>query len=385
MSRFLNHWRMIAVLVGFFKILIIWFTPVIVESDFWNWTMGASLVLNTVLAGRFPALSSFGVYVGILTILAPFFWLWTILPIEHSPLPNLVNYTTPAISLALTMKLPIFLCDILAGILVSRIVREIKHSERSSKIAFLVWFANPYNWYWLYVFGSMDILPTALVLLAVLFGMNSRWVRCGFYTTIAGLLRVAPFAALPFFLPLTKTQSTRNRLLLGAFFPLACTIGLLFATTTDTLATIVEAPLRQGWLMAFLGGNVTGGGQFVKLTPVLMIIQLYVVLWYWKSNPNIVHLTSVSFLALLLGATLYGGSFQHFIWVSPLLSASVALHPEESWIFALTFITASLSPPLYPINQWIPAREILDPFFAAAFYAMKATYLVRLNLWNLKT
>lgn len=383
MLRILHHWRTIAAVAVVFKILTILLAPFDPRGDFGSWTIGSSLVLNGLFAGRLPLLSNFGVYWASMTLLAPFFWVWTILPIEHPPLLNIVSYTTPAIYLVLLMKLPIFICDILTGILALRLVRKITHSERSCAILGLTWFANPFNIYWMYFFGSMDIIPITILLAALVFGMGNRWFRCGLSTAIAGLLRVAPFAVLPFFLPLPKTESGRVKLIIGFLFPLACCIALLYVTSPDVIAVIANVPAKQNYLLAFLGVNIAAGGKFVMLTPVLLLVQWYVVLRYWKREPNMIHLTCVPLLSILLGATIYGGSFQHFIWVSPLLSACVAIHPEESWIFALTFITASLSPAIYPISLWLPARELLDTFFAGAFYAMKAIYLVRLNLWNL--
>jgi hypothetical protein len=166
--------------------------------------------------------------------------------------------------------------------------------------------------------------------------------------------------------------------------PLACLIPLLF--TTGAIATISSIPLKQYWILEFLGGNIANGGQLLLLSPILILIQLYVVLRFWRADSNIVHLACVSFLALLLGASTYGGSEWHFLWVSPLLSASVALHPRESWIFALTFITAYLSPAIPPFSftVFLQSRQVLDNLLAGAFYAMKAAYLIRLNLWNMK-
>jgi hypothetical protein len=382
MSRILAKWRAASVAIAIFKLFAAGLIPV--AGDLMNWTKEASLVLKFLVAGQIQRLLAGGAYLGIQVLLAPFFWVWTILPIEHPALHNLASYSTPAILLALLMKLPIFLSDISCGILIARLVGKLTQSEGRRALGFLSWFANPFNFYYLYVFGAMDAIPAALVLLALSMGLNSRWARCGFTTTVAGLLRLYPFTALPFFFQLTKTRPARVNLIVASLLPLACLIALLFPT--GAIASITSIPLKQYWLLEFLGGNIANGGQLLILAPVLILIQLYVVFRFWRADSNIVHLACVPFLALLLGASTYGGSSQHFLWVSPLLSASVALHPREAWIFALTFITAYLSPAVYPFSLpiFVQSRELLDNLLAGAFYAMKATYLTRLNLWNMK-
>lgn len=392
MPKILENWRVIAWILGGLKMALILLVPVPFPShvsDFVAWIVSASRVVALLNAGKFPTVSYFGAYLGIDLFLTPFFWLWTILPIQHPPVHDILNYTIPGISLIFLMKLPILISDILAGIFAMRLVERITKSERQSRIGFLTWFANPYNFFWLYVFVAMDVIPAAIVLLALTFGLETKWFRNAFAMTIAGFLRLFPFAALPFFFHLAKPRQSRLNLIAGFLIPTTCLIAVLYAAKGGAIGDLLSIPVNQTWLFEFLGGRehswTTGRGEILVLTPLLFLAQLFVVFRFWKADSNIVHLAAVSFLTILVGATTYGGSSQHFIWVSPLLSVCVALHPEESWVFALTFITAYLSPAAFPFNlqQFAPARQSFDSLLAGAFYAMKATYLIRLNLWNI--
>jgi len=283
------------------------------------------------------------------------------------------------------MRLPLLICDILVAILIYRLVRKVTNSERQGAIGSLSWFANPYNFYYLYLFGAMDVIPATVVLLALTLGWDRHWGRSGFATIIGGLLRIYPFFALPFFLHLTRAKKERTGLIVGSTFPIFCLIALLYVTNSGGIRTILSLPLSESWLLYFLGGNPVGG-QLLILGPFLLLMQLYVVFRFWRVDANIVHLTTVSLLALMLGATTYAGSSQHFIWVSSLLSVCIGMHPEETWLFAATILTAYLSPAQYPFNLPLITgpRQFIDNFLAGAFWAMKATYLVRINLWNLK-
>ncbi len=347
MRKILRHWRKIAYSVGGLKILAILLIPI--GGDFMSWTTGASLVLQNILVGKIPTLSTYGVYLGIEVFLAPFFWIWTILPIEHPKLTQLVQHSASTTALAFMMKLPIFLFDILTLIVLLRLVRRVTNSDRRSVAAGLTWFANPYNFYLLYFFGAMDIIPVAVFLLALNFALEDRWFRSGVSTVVSAALRLFAFATWPFFIPLTKTKATRNSFIIGSVVPIALVVGVLYLSH-DTLATVFNIPAKQSWLLEFLGMTI-GPTQFVKLSPVLILLQLYIVARYWRPNAGIVPLASVSLLSLLVGATVYGGGSQHFLWVSPLLSACLAICPRDAWIFVLTFISALLSPTVNPFGQ----------------------------------
>ena len=399
MTGILARWRALVMLVIPIKVLIILITPLgfsatAAKSDFSNWIIGVAAIFKTLSAGQIPCWSPFGVYFGIELILTPFFWVWTILPIQHPPMLSLVNFSVSAGALALLMKLPIFFSDIVTGILLSRLIRKITRSETGSALASLTWFVNPFNIYWLYVYGAMDVIPTAIVLLGLNFGLNNQWLRTGICTAVGGLLRIFPFVSLPFLLPFARVKSARTYLFVGSLIPVILVLLAFFVREitgcqNSSLTGVLSIPAREPWLLRFLGLDIVGGGSWafvVKLAPVVILIQLYVVLRYWRSNANIVHLTSASFLALMVGADVYGGSAYHFLPISPLLSACLALHPrEETWLYTLTFITAILFPGIQWLGWLFPIYPVLGSFFAGAFYAAKAAYLIRLNMWNFKS
>src|SRR5208283_6189998 len=106
--------------------------------------------------------------------------------------------------------------------------RKLTRSTTSSALASLTWFVNPFNIYWLYVYGAMDVIPTAIVLLALNFGFDSKWLRTGVCTVVAGLLRVFPFVSLPFLLPLARARLARIYLFVGSLIPIILVIFAFF-------------------------------------------------------------------------------------------------------------------------------------------------------------
>jgi hypothetical protein len=400
MSQVLSKWRFIAVIVSAMKVLAIISVPP--TGELLRWSIGAGQALDSLAAGRLPPVSPYGM---MFAVLSPFFWMWKILPVAHPTLQVMECYTLPRcgsqtplsalVSLAAVMKSEIFIFDILTGVLVYRIVQQITNSQSKSSLGFLAWYVNPFNFGWLYLYGYLgDVIPAAIVVLAVTLANDGKWFRCSAWTVLGTLLRIYPALTLPFLWP--KMRTNRGRAVfetLGGFLFLSVPWLIAeYATSGATLATIAAIPTKSNYLLDVFAPNIPSGA-LVRWTPVLMITQLYVMLRFWKADVHAVHLTTVAILALLLGA---GPIFQQnqFLWLSPLLSICLALHPEELWIFILTFSTdvtcdyctflsgytplGNLIP--HGVWGWLPNLTI-----AGAFYAFKAAYLVKLNLENIAT
>jgi hypothetical protein len=349
-------------------------------GDLINWSAGASIVLGYLSVGRYPPISVTGVYGPLQVILAPFFWIWTKLPIDHPPLASLpLTNSTPASSLSILMKLPSFLADMGTGGLVYKLVRQMTDSERKGQIALLSWFCNPFNIYWIEAFGAMDAIPTFILVLAIVLGMKRKWFSCGLCVAIASILRIFPLFVFPFLFIQAKAKSWRECALLlsGFLMPLVSAIIAMYMSGAGTLSIVASLPQGESWLLDFLGVNLN---QYVKLTPLLLVSQFFITIYYWRKN-TLVHGATAALLTLLVGALPYGGYGYHFLWVSPLLSACVSLNFEELWVFIFTFVTASLYPPMIFIS--LPSLSALEPLLAGTFFAAKATYLAKINVENI--
>ena len=383
-TRILARWRIIFILVSGIKLLLMAWGPS--YGDLLNWADGAKFVLGFLNAGRLPTVSATGVYGPLQLVLSPFFWIWTMLPVDHPSILQTASHSTLSwVSLVFLMKLPTLLADIAVGVLLFKLVRRITGSDQKGTVAFLLWYANPYNIFWIEVFGGVDVIPTLVLVLAVVIGSDRKWFKSGICVAVATVLRIFPILTFPFFLLAVKVERTRSyaSLLSGFLLPLIGGLVVVYLTGGGTVASLLDVPLYEGWLLDFLGFKLTN--QFVRLVPVLLAIQFYVVIRYWK-NLGLIHLVAVSLLALLVAHT-YGGINSHFIWVVPFLTASVAINHDELWIFIVIFVTGSLYPFIFPIPAIPLAADIIhyfDPFYAGCFYAAKAAYLIKINFRNIR-
>jgi len=378
MFRKPSKWHVIVAVAIAAKLLVmVLVTP---WGDLINWAAGASNVLRYLSVGSYPPISVTGVYGPLQVVLAPFYWVWTRLPVHHLHLASIpLTNSAPEISLAVLMKLPSFVADILTGGLVYKLVERMSNSESRSRIALLCWYCNPFNVYWIEAFGAMDVIPVSLLLLAILLGMNRRWVSCGLCVTIASILRIFPLFVFPFLFAQGKPKSLRAYafLLAGFLLPLIFAIIAMYVSGAGTLSVLANLPQGESWLLDFLGVNLN---EYVKLTPLLLVLQFFIMVYYWRKG-SLVHGATVALLTLLVGALPYGGYGYHFLWVSPLLTISLCLSVDELWVFIFTFVTASLYPPMIFVP--LPSLSVLEPLFAGAFFAAKATYLTKINVENI--
>lgn len=386
LNRIVEKWRFIFILVSIVKLVLMVWAPT--YGDLFNWASGADMVLKLLSQGKFPPLSTTGVYGPIELLLAPFIWIWNQLPVTHPLIREIriSSHTTPsAVSLIFLMRLPPLIADITIGVVLLKLVRKMTGSDEKGKAALLLWYVNPFNIFWIEVFGGMDAIPTLVLVLAVFLGLNQKWFKSGISLAIAAVLRVFPLLTFPFFLPAVKAKSRRGYapLLLGLVIPLSGLLVLFYSTGVGTVWEILKTPLNAPWLLDFLGFQLTN--RYIRLVPVLLAFQFYVIICYWKEEAGLVDMVAVSLLAVL-GAYVYSGINHHFLWVVPFLTASAVMSGDESWIFVVTFIAAMLSPFIIPFPPAPLVSDVIhffDPFYAGFFHAASIAYLVKLNFNNL--
>lgn len=377
------------------KLILIPLPPL--TSDFLAWIQMSQHVLNLISSGKLPSVGAFGVYLGLDMLLTPFYWLWTLLPIQHVTLAEMVVHPSLArYSLMYVMKIPIIVCDFFMGLLAFNLAGKLNPS-RASK-ALLSWHLNPFNWYWLYWFTTMDIVAAVMVLLAIQYGINRKWSYCGLCLSLATILRLYPILLLPFFAVyavwVEGQPATRALVHFASAFVLPIFLGVVFqgfvsGSFAAVLNTLLRFPVTQPELHDVFGFHLA---SLFTFTPFLLLLQLYVSFSRWKKNTVLVLLVLAPLLVFFASGISFG---LHFIWASALLSIYYALD-NDLLLFSLTFLSGLLSPittgPLfthyfgwdltYQGNQ--PVIDLLGPCMSGFHYGAKITYLLKLNLSRLR-
>jgi len=390
-----RKWMTIVLAVWAIKLILVPLPPL--TADFLSWVSGSQQIFNLLISGKLPSVGTFGVYIALQILLTPFYWLWTLLPIQHLTLAEMVVHPSLArYSLMYVMKIPIIVCDFLTGLLAFNLVGRLNTSR--ARKAFLSWHLNPFNWYWLYWFTTMDIVAAVIVLLAVQYGINRKWSYCGMCLSLATILRLYPILLVPFFvvyaLWVERQAPTRALVHFASAFVVPIFVGMVFqgfvsGSFAAVVNTLLQFPATQPELPDILGFHLA---SLFTLTPFLLVLQLYVSFWRWKKNTALVLLVLAPLLVFFASGTSFG---LHFIWASALLSIYYALD-NDLLLFSLAFLSGFLSPittgPLFThyfgwdltYQGGQPVIDLLGPCMSGVHYGTKITYLLKLNLSRLR-
>jgi hypothetical protein len=361
------------------KTLVTIILPVSAGQDFGNWVNLAQLISIQVHAGMVPQIGRYGAYTFMGLFLVPFFLAWSVLPIAHPACAACFlssPFSIEKYSLIFMMKLPIVLCDFLTGIMISIISRRFNSAVAAK--AFWIWFLNPYTTFLMEFGGTFDIVPTLLFLGACYLGLKRRWFGSGFLLSISGIMRFFPLFAFPFFALYALRQKLKRGIIMLLFsfgLPIVAVISVevavigSFGGFVNVISYVIS---NQPWLLVFLGFSIS---SFVNLTPFLLIIQLYIVARYWKSQASLVDSALVAVLVLLVAS--YHQPYDA-TWVLPLITIYYVVNSDWTVLYTLLFITAYLY--YLGFGTTDPTLEYLQPLFAGLFYGVKGVYLLRVNL-----
>jgi hypothetical protein len=352
--------------------------PVSPSSDFANWVHLAQVASDQIRNGTIPSVETFGAYTFMGIILVPFFLVWSALskvpPVFAVALLGQSSLET--YFLVFMMKLPIILGDFLSGIMISLIATRFRSGVPTK--GFWIWFLNPYTTYLMEYGGTFDILPTLVFLGALYLGLQRKWFGSGFLLAVASLLRFFPVFAFPFFTLQALKQKSKRGIIMFLFsygLPILAVISVQVAMNGSLggfMGVISYVIANQPWLLVFLGFSLS---SFVNLTPFLLIIQIYLVVRYWKSQASLVDSALVGVLVLLVAS--YHQPYD-VTWIIPLITIYYLVNSDWTILYTLLIITSYL----YYVGFNTPDLTIsyVQPLFAGLFYGVKGVYLIRANV-----
>jgi len=380
-----RRWRLVVAVIGLLKIASVFLVPVC--CDFVNWVNLASVFFSRVSMGEMPSVASTGPYTSLGLFLTLFFAIWMSLPVPHPPLPTLIgkHFFLPSIEgylLLFLMKLPILLFDFLAAVLVYLLAKRATGSASVGGKVFLLWYINPLNLYLMNSWenpGTFDIIPAAILLLAIFLCGSKRWLEAGICVAATTMLRLFPILLLPFFLiySFRESRQASAKLSLGFIAPIAGALlsQIFFAGSFNepigSLSAILLLPIRNPWLLNYYGFPI---GPYLTLMPFFILVQLYLVGRYWRKGKSLVTVVTVALFSVF--ATTYHQPY-HFIWIMPILTVYCATHKNDLMLLIPLSISAFLYSEGYATSN--STLFLLQPLFVAIFYGVKAVYLIKIN------
>jgi len=257
---------------------------------------------------------------------------WSILPVDHPILSASWNTDVfqPSVGMYLLvfmMKLPLLLIDLLAGLLLYRIVIKNGLDSRRAGFAFWAWYLNPYvviNEIW----GALDMLPTLLILAAFAMLRERHYVRGSLALLASTTLQFFSVLLLPSF-PALWRRNRKNILVIFSGL-VGATIYLLRVTQFGyDPSLLLSHPYYGEYLIAPLS-------QPIGMATMALAITYLIILKAWPRDEKAM-LDSSLIVLLALFAFMANWFPQFFVLMIPFLVLDVALQRRSiSYLLALT-------------------------------------------------
>lgn len=218
--------------------------------------------------------------------------------------------------------------------------------------ALVLFAASPVVLFAAYVHGQLDLLPAAVILLAVLRLRRSQWMSAG---VLLGIAIATKFSAGLVLLVVIVFFARNPRFRAGAGpFALGLVPGVVLAAAPALLPgyrTMVLATPQVKSLITY--GVDLGPGLTLLIGPVGIAALLVAFWWFRRANPDIVALFCTLLLAVV--PLLAPASPGWFLWSAPLIALLASRLPNSRIVMLLTMFSAiALSSAM--TNSWAVPR-----------------------------
>lgn len=280
-----------------------------------------------------------------------FYKVWLSLPLER---PSLEDWlirreafpgTLPAHLLIFLLKLPILIFDILCGLVVYEVVREISDSNKA-KAALTLWLVNPYTLLVAEMMGSNDVLPALFAALSVWLFLRGRR-GLSFPSLAAGVaVKFYPLLMAPVLAILEHKAGSRRRLI-PLILAAAAGLAAYEYWTREAGLGFQFSLLNYGPLTFQVSEMIFS--QYtarVGLSTASATVYAYLMFNYWEGRGK------EGVLAASLGFLLTYFAFlnwwpQYLLLLLPFLTADYALHKENRKYFYALLTLAFLCALIY--------------------------------------
>jgi hypothetical protein len=295
---------------------------------------------------------------------------WYVLPVDHPLLSSAWTIETFQASVGLyvlvfLLKLPLLILDGGIGVLLYHVTIQTGLGVGRAKYAFLFWFLNPYVLFMNELWGSIDILPTFLLVLAFAWlVVYQKKLRGSVALACATALKLFPILLLPAFV--LGEKSNRLRLLV-AVAGLMGLIGYVIWLSYAGFDAWTQLGQYNFFTQMYDQFSVEAyGGQVIGLATVGLVF-LYTLI----ASAQLTHgVSSAPLLAFLVFFAFANWFPPYFIWVMPFLVMDVAKYGRHLLYVAVIF-TAAFLMAIFGFAQYFTANGNGFFFFPANNIALR--------------
>jgi hypothetical protein len=292
-------------------------------------------------------------------------------------------------------KIPLLVFDLLTGLLVYGLTKELTQDPSKARKGFILWFFNPFVLITSYVHGAFDVIAVFFILLGIYLLLKSKYLLSGISFGFGGITKISPFLiAIPlsFLVFFEKADGSsgifsRKRwlhlitILVGCTIPILISIlwdinyyNLLIASTLNELS--IGGGLNQ-WFFAIndnlrfslLTPNLNVVKEIFYLYPLISLIPLLSLrktLWNSKINSYAVLLLSALSLIMVYFVSPASVAPQYVLWLVPILTVISMKNRRFYLPLAILSLAASafffsLETPfafMYPLALFTPLYDV---------------------------
>ena len=264
--------------------------------------------------------------------------LWTYIPIDHPQLANVwtISSFQPSAALYLLVflvKLPLLIADFAVAILLYNMALRFNLKEHDAKLAFYLWFMNPYIVITNEMLAAVDIYPTFLMLLALALGQDGKGIKnsLAFGGSIA--LKLFPILLAPV---LIIRGNNRRRLLLATVLGVTIYLAWVAGSGYDIWAQFTQYNMFTQYFGEYtiksLDKVILG-----VLSPALVVVYIILIKASFRERTlPCVPAASVFLVYFALGSWYP----QSLIWLLPMLILDVVSTKNIRTAFLMTSLVS---------------------------------------------
>jgi len=310
------------------------------------------------------------------------------------PLPTIIPFTLPMLAPADWYQVAFAISMSLVAAVIYGLLRHFRSRWAAIVCAHYLVIGG-----WATAYGHFDLFPSALTLVAIIFGVRKRWNWAFAFLALATVFKFYPLVLIIPFLLAQQLQSGEKWASWRRFTPLAVFAAVCMVVMAVSLCLSVEGTLAPFsyfenrpfqvesaaasvlWLLSFLGYPLhpVANASFSVISPLASQVSLIdtvllgaglVYTWWlqWRGKTDLVASCLLTLLIVIFTGKVF--SPQYLIWIIPL--AAYVGERNLKWVVAWCLfggLTMFIFPYLYMLYV-MPAFE--DVSSAPLFYAVIA-------------
>jgi len=266
---------------------------------------------------------------------------WQAMPLQHPALSSAwsVNFFQPSPALYLLvflLKLPFLLLDIVAGVLVYRLLLAEGLSRNRASFGFFLWFLNPYVLLVNEMWAAVDLISVVLVLLTLLFLRTRKTILGAAAFALAIAAKLFPILFAPLF-PCVNRGRKLNLLLGGATILglVGYLIWVSYARYDVVLQLRQHDPFTQNFDDFSVGATI---GVPADLAILALVLTYGFLAEKWPKGRR--RLYEPALIVMLVYFALSNWFPQLLIWIIPFLTLD-AVAGRRSLAYMLTLLSSA--------------------------------------------